>query len=376
MQHISAESFQGAITRPLELAVIIPVLNEYDNIEPLLRRLSIVLADREWEAVFVDDGSTDGTPRLIEQLAATDRRIRLIRRFGRRGLSSAVVEGFLSTIAPIVAVIDGDMQHDEAALPRLIDAIAKHGAELAIGTRYSDDGSIGDWSQGRARISRWATKLAAPIMRTPLSDPMSGFFAIRRSTLVEAVPRLSTTGYKILLDIVASHPRRLSLVEIPYTFRNRSTGTSKLDSAVALEYAELLLDKLIGRIIPVKLILFCAVGGLGAIVHLAILGGLQSLAAVSFTHAQTVAVLVAMIFNYAVNNQFTYRDRRLVGWRWLKGYVSFALACSLGAVANVGVASAIYGATHHNWLLGSLAGIAVGSVWNYVATRWLTWRRK
>lgn len=376
MQHISAESFQGAITRPLEIAVIIPVLNEYDNIEPLLRRLNLVLADREWEAVFVDDGSSDGTPRLVEHLAATDRRIRLIRRFGRRGLSSAVVEGFLSTVAPILAVIDGDMQHDEAALPRLIDAVAERGAELAIGTRYSDEGSIGDWSQGRARISRWATKLAAPIMRTPLSDPMSGFFAIRRSTLVEAVPQLSTTGYKILLDIVASHPRRLALAEIPYTFRTRTNGTSKLDSAVALEYAELLLDKLFGRIIPVKLILFCTVGGLGAIVHLATLGGLQSLARISFTHAQTTAVLIAMIFNYAVNNQFTYRDRRLTGWRWLKGYASFSLACSLGAVANVGVASAIYGATQHNWVLGGLAGIAVGSVWNYAATRWLTWSRR
>jgi len=375
MQHLSADYFRTGIVRPLDVAIIIPVLNEHGNIEPLLDRLAIVLADREWEAIFVDDNSTDGTTEIIETQARQDRRVRLIRRFGRRGLSSAVVEGCLATVAPILAVIDGDLQHDENALPLLIDAIAERGADLAVGTRYTQEGGIGEWSRGRALISQGATQLAALVVRTPLSDPMSGFFAIRRTSLIEAIPQLSTTGYKILLDIVASHPQRLVVSEVPYVFRNRTAGASKLDSAVAVEYFELLLDKLVGRFIPVQLILFCAVGTLGAVVHLTTLGLLQAATHLDFTHAQWIAVLMAMTFNYALNNKLTYRDRRLAGWRWAKGFGSFALACSIGAVANVGVASAIYSATHQNWWLSSLAGIGVGTVWNFVATRWLTWRK-
>ncbi|HEX7854574.1 MAG TPA: glycosyltransferase family 2 protein [Sphingobium sp.] len=373
MQQITAETFIARTARPLELAVIVPVLNEHDNIVPLLDRLSLVLADYEWEAIFVDDGSIDGTPALIEDMCRTDRRVRLIRRFGRRGLSSAVVEGFLSSAAPVLAVIDGDMQHDEAILPRLVREISEGRAELAVGTRYDGEGGTGDWSADRVRISRWATRIAAPVMRTRLSDPMSGFFAIRRSTLIEAVPHLSSVGYKILLDIVASHRRTLKLTEIPYIFRARVAGASKLDSIVALQYFELLLDKAIGRYVPVKFLLFAAVGALGAIVHVAMLALLHD--RISFTDAQIVAVLTAMTFNYAINNRFTYRDRRRTGWRWLSGYGAFALACSAGAVANVGIGSAIYGATQHNWWLGGIAGIAVGSVWNYVATRWLIWKK-
>jgi dolichol-phosphate mannosyltransferase len=376
MQQFAREIFQEALVRPLELAVVIPVLNEHDNVGPLLDRLSVVLADREWEAIFVDDGSADGTPQMIEARAEGDRRVRLIRRFGRRGLASAVLEGAFATLAPVIAVIDGDMQHDETVLPRLVDAIAERGVELAVGTRYTDGGGTGDWSPVRVRISRWATRLAAPVMRTPLSDPMSGFFAIKRSVLVEAAPHLSATGYKILLDIVASHPRALTLAELPYTFRTRTAGASKLDSAVALEYVELLLDKLVGRFVPVKFILFSAVGAMGALVHLSMLGLLRQIDQIGFVGAQIAAVIVSMTFNYALNNQLTYRDRRRAGWRWWTGYASFALACSIGAVANVGVGAAIYDATQHNWWLGGLAGIAVGSVWNYVATRWLTWRRR
>lgn len=376
MQQYARAIFETALVRPLELAVIIPVLNERDNVGPLLDRLNVVLADREWEAIFVDDGSTDGTLRNIEARAGSDRRVRLIRRFGRRGLASAVLEGALATVAPVIAVIDGDMQHDEAVLPQLIDAISVSGAELAIGTRYMEGGGTGDWSSDRVRVSRWATRLAALVMRTPLSDPMSGFFAIRRAVLIEAAPHLSVTGYKILLDIVASHPRTLAFAELPYTFRSRAAGASKLDSAIALEYIELLLDKLVGRIVPVKFVLFSAIGTVGAFVHLGVLALMRNFDEIGFVAAQIAAVIVSMTCNFALNNQLTYRDRRHSGWRWWTGYACFALACSIGAIANVGVGAAIYGWTQHNWWLGGVAGIAVGSVWNYVATRWLTWRER
>lgn len=362
--------------RALELAVVIPVLNERGNVRPMLDRLNVTLAGLQHEIVFVDDGSTDDTTAEIEAIARYDRRVRLVRRYGRRGLSSAVIEGMCASVARVVAVIDGDLQHDETILPRMLEAILEEGHEMAIGTRYADGGSVGDWDRGRVSISRFATRLAAPIMKTPISDPMSGFFAIRRDVLLEIVPRLSTVGYKLLLDIVASAPRRLDAVEIPYRFRTRTSGESKLDTAVVLEYFELLLEKMIGRWIPPKLILFGAIGAAGAVVQLAVLGLAHKIAGVGFAYAEIVAVGMAMLFNYTLNNILTYRDRRLTGLRWVKGLISFMLVCSFGAIANVGIGTVLYGQHGERWWLAGLLGIAVGSVWNYVATKWLTWRSR
>jgi dolichol-phosphate mannosyltransferase len=359
----------------LQLSVVIPTKNEVDNVEPLLKRLGVTLAGIEWEAIFVDDNSNDGTPELLTGIAQVDRRVRLIRRIGRRGLASAVVEGALASTTPIVAVIDADLQHDETILPDLYRAVADGGNELAIGTRYAANGSTGEWAQDRLRISRFATALAAPVMKTRLSDPMSGFFAVRREVLLEAAPKLSTVGYKILLDLVASHPRPLKVAEIGYTFGTRQHGESKLDEMVALEYFELLLDKAIGRFVPVKLVQFGAIGMLGVGVHLALLYLTLNLVGAPFATAQAVAVIGAMTFNFALNNKFTYRDQQLKGLAWVGGLFSFYLVCSLGAVANVGIGSLVYEQLHGWWIAG-IAGAIVGSVWNYVASSWLTWTKR
>ncbi len=368
---LSAEALQ----QPLELTVIIPTLNEAGNVEPLLEKLGIALAGIEWEAIFVDDGSTDGTPELLTRIAQSDRRVRMVRRIGRRGLSSAVVEGALASTTPIVAVIDADLQHDERILPDLYRAIADQGHELAVGTRYCQGGSTGEWAESRLKISRFATALASPIMKTRLSDPMSGFFAVRRDALLEAAPRLSNVGYKILLDLVASSSRPLRVAEVGYTFGTRQHGASKLDEMVALEYLELLLDKSIGRFVPVKLVQFGAVGMLGVGVHLALLYLTLNMLGTGFAFAQAAAVIGAMTFNFALNNRFTYRDRQLRGLAWVGGLLSFYLVCSLGAVANVGIGSLVYD-QYHGWWIAGIAGAIVGSVWNYVASGWLTWTKR
>jgi dolichol-phosphate mannosyltransferase len=360
---------------PLELSVIIPTLNEAGNVEPLLERIGIALAGIEWEAIFVDDGSSDGTAELLTAIAQYDRRVRLIRRIGRRGLSSAVVEGALASTTPVVAVIDADLQHDERILPDLYRAIADAGHELAIGTRYSSSGSTGEWDQNRLKISQLATALASPIMKTRLSDPMSGFFAVRRDVLLEAAPGLSNVGYKILLDLVASSPRQLKLAEIGYTFGTRQSGESKLDEMVALEYIELLLDKTVGRFVPVKLVQFGAIGMLGVGVHLALLFSTLNVLGADFAAAQASAVVGAMTFNFALNNRFTYRDRQLKGLSWFRGLLSFYAVCALGAVANVGIGSLVY-EQYHGWWIAGIAGAIVGSVWNYVASSWLTWTKR
>jgi dolichol-phosphate mannosyltransferase len=360
---------------PLQLSVVIPTKNEAGNVEPLLKRLGVALAGIEWEAIFVDDNSTDGTPELLTGIAQGDRRVRLIRRIGRRGLASAVVEGALASTTPIVAVIDADLQHDEKILPDLYRAIADGDHELAIGTRYAANGSTGEWAEDRLKISRFATALASPIMKTRLSDPMSGFFAVRRDVLLDAAPKLSTIGYKILLDLVASHPRPLKVAEVGYTFGTRVAGESKLDEMVALEYLELLLDKAIGRFVPVKLVQFGAIGMLGVGVHLALLYLSMNMVGAPFATSQAVAVIGAMTFNFALNNKFTYRDRQLKGLAWVGGLFSFYLVCSLGAVANVGIGSLVY-EQFHGWWVAGIAGAIVGSVWNYVASGWLTWTKR
>lgn len=359
--------------RPNRYCIIIPTFEERDNVQPLFERLRAVMAGRAWEAIFVDDNSQDGTPEEVLRLTNGYPNVRLIRRFGRRGLSSAAIEGMMATSAPVVAVMDADMQHDEAALPRLLDCIDE-GADLALGTRYDGNGSIGDWGAGRARISRFATALASRFNHNPVSDPMSGFIAVRQNLIVELMPRLSIIGFKLLLDILMSSPRKLEIREVPYQFRTRVAGESKLDATVSIEFLLLLLEKKIGKWIPARFFLFMAVGGMGLVLHLLLLR-LMLLAGVVFAVAQTLAVAITIASNFSLNNLLTYRDRRLHGWAMLRGLISFYAVCGLGALANIGVATFVY-ANHERWWVAGVAGAAIGAVWNYAASSFFTWKNK
>ncbi len=359
---------------PLDVAIIVPTLNEAGNIAAMVLALDVALTGTRYEIIFVDDWSADGTPEAVA-VAATDRRdIRLIRRYGRRGLSSAVVEGALATVAPVVAVIDADMQHDESLLPRLIAAVSSGAADVAIGSRYVADGSVGDWNATRARGSRVATTLSKRLLKVDVADPMSGFFAIRRELVIAALPKLSSMGFKILLDLLVSAPQPLKIVELPFTFRTRNAGTSKLDSTVAVDFALMLADKSIGRWIPARLLMFGLVGALGLLVHLGLLRIGLGFGA-SFSTAMAIAVVGAISFNFVLNNTLTYRDRRLKGAAWVWGLISFYAVCGIGAIANVGVGSIAFN-SHYSWWLAGVAGAAVGSVWNFAASSVLTWRKR
>ncbi|QCB53400.1 glycosyltransferase [Sphingopyxis sp. PAMC25046] len=358
---------------PLEVAVVVPTRNEAANVEKLIAKLSVVLAGRGWEVLFVDDDSPDGTSELVRRIARTSRHIRIVQRVGRRGLSSAVVEGILATAAPIIAVMDGDLQHSEEALPRLIDAVTNGGADIAVGTRYVAGGGIGDWDKDRARMSRLATRAGQIALGTDVSDPMSGFFAVRREAFERALPRLSAVGFKILIDILASSPAPLKVAEIPYQFRTREAGESKLGVRVIAEYAELIADKTIGRFMPVRLLKFLMVGGLGVFVHLAVLRTILGTGS-AFVTAQTAAVMTAIAFNFFLNNSFTYADRKLKGWRLIGGLASFYAISALGAVANIGIGTWMAGHDERWWVAG-VAGVVVGAIWNFAMSSALTWRK-
>jgi dolichol-phosphate mannosyltransferase len=358
---------------PLALAVIIPTFNEAANVEPLLHRLSLALAGIRWEAVFVDDNSPDGTSNIVREIALTNPQVRIVQRIGRRGLTSAVVEGMLATAAPVLAVIDGDMQHDETILPKMYTAVASGEADLAVGTRYANGGGVGEWDKNRALASRIATRISHWAIKAPLSDPMSGLMAISRQTLMAAIPRMSGMGFKVLLDIVASLPAVPRIAEVPYIFRERELGESKAGALVLAEYAALIADKTIGQYVPLRLISFLGVGGMGVGVHLSLLG-LCLWFGLGFLQAEIVAVIGAISFNFTLNNIFTYRDRRLRGRKMIAGLLSFFAVCSVGAIANIGIGTWING-TDGRWWLAGLAGTVVGAVWNFAASSFVTWRK-
>jgi dolichol-phosphate mannosyltransferase len=357
-----------------ELSVVVPTFNERDNVLELVQRLTRVLGNSAWEVVFVDDDSPDGTADLVRELAAANSRVRCLQRIARRGLSSACVEGMLSSSAPYLAVIDGDLQHDERLLPRMLEIIKNDDVDIVVGSRYAPGGDIGDWDAGRARMSRIAVRLSRVLVPPELTDPMSGFFMMRRSVLQSSVHRLSGIGFKILADVFASSTEKLRFQELPYRFRVRQAGESKLDSVTAWDYLMLLLDKMTGRFIPVRFVAFCIVGALGVGVHFAALALSTRLLNGTFIQGQAAATLCAMTFNFAVNNVLTYRDRQLHGWHWLRGWLSFVLACSVGGFANLGVAQMVY-TWNYGWATAAITGILVGAVWNYFITKLLTWRR-
>jgi dolichol-phosphate mannosyltransferase len=353
----------------VELAVVVPTLNEHDNVPLIVERLNRVLAGIAWEVIFVDDDSSDGTADAVRELAQGQGNVRCIQRIGRRGLSSACIEGMLASAARYLAVMDGDLQHDETLLPRMLDRIKADHLDVVVASRHLADGSLGNFAASRVRISNFATRLSRMVVKAELSDPMSGFFMIERSAFTGAVRQLSGQGFKILLDLFASTPRPLAFAELPLQFRERLHGESKLDTLVAWEYLMLLLQKLIGPAVPVRFLLFALIGGLGVGVHLTTLW--LVLHAAEFAVAQAVATVVAMTGNFLLNNLFTYRDRRLKGWRILSGLGSFYAVCGIGAAANVGVAASIAG--HHAWWMAGLAGAAVSVVWNYVMSSIFTW---
>jgi dolichol-phosphate mannosyltransferase len=367
-------SESGPLLSPIELAIVVPTFNERENVSMLVPALETALQAIQWELIFVDDNSPDGTAECIRRLAATDRRIRVLERIGRRGLSSACIEGMLATAAPYIAIMDADLQHDERVLPKLLELMKTEHLDLVVASRNVAGGSQEGFSSWRLWLSATGSRIARLVYRSEVTDPMSGFFLVDREFFRQAVHRLSGTGFKILVDLLASSPRPARLKEVPYHFRRRQLGESKLDARVELEYLYLIVDKAIGRVVPTRFVLFVLVGSAGLLIHLSTLGLLYDWGKTSFKAAQLAGTIVAMTFNFLLNNVVTFRDRRLRGRRLAVGLFTFYAACSLGAVINLSFAQFLF---HLGvpWYLAGLTGMAVSSVWNYGVNLILTWRR-
>ena len=358
-----------------QLSVVVPTFNERDNVTTLFRRLEVALAGVRWEVVFVDDNSPDGTWEVVRGLAQRDSRVRCIRRIGRRGLSGACIEGILASSAPCAAVIDADLQHDETQLPKMLALLTSGEFDLVVGSRYIEGGSADSFNKQRAGASQLATGVAKRVLRVEIADPMSGFFMIRRDRFEQLAPQLSTQGFKILLDIVATARGALRIKEIPFTFGSRLHGESKLDSMVALDFLGLVLAKLTHDAVSLRFLLFAMVGSIGLFVHLAVLYLALEAFDLPFAEAQACGALSAMTSNFILNNFLTYRDQRLKGFAILRGVLLFYLVCSVGLFANVGVAFSVYDQEPVWWLAGA-AGALMGVVWNYAMSGLFVWRKR
>jgi len=358
-----------------ELCVVVPTFNEAANVPILVERLRRALSGCDFEVIFVDDNSPDGTAAVARAIGETDARVRCIRRIGRRGLAGACLEGMLATEARYVAVMDADLQHDETRLAAMLEPLRTGSADLVVASRYLAGGAAPGLSKNRARASRWSNVLVQRLFGISITDPMSGNFMIRRDAFEPLAPALSSQGFKILLDLLATSSGSLRTVEVPTTFQERQHGESKLDLKIALDFASLVTAKLTNDAVSARFLLFCLVGLAGLAVHLAVLTAVVTLANLSFGTAQTVATVCAITWNFVLNNFFTYRDQRLTGWRFLTGLLRFLVICAIGAISNVGIATWIY-SNQNVWWLAGLGGAVIGTVWNFVVSAAFVWRQR
>lgn len=358
------------------LSVIVPCFNERPNVVPMIAKLDAALAGLAWEVIYVDDDSPDGTAAEVRRIARDDPRVRCIKRIGRRGLASAVIEGAMSSSAEYVAVIDGDLQHDETRLPVMLDALRTGQHDIVVASRHVEGGdNAGLSNQWRHAISDGGIWLAQMFLPVRLSDPMSGFFMLPRGLFEDLARGLTGQGFKILLDLVLSAPAPLRVHEVPARFRERVAGESKLDALVMMQFGGLLIDKVFGGLLPLRFVSFAAVGAMGVLVHLAVLAVMRQATPLDFAIDQAIATVVAMVFNFQLNNVITYREQRLRGPRLWRGLFLFMLVCGVGAIANIGIANVLY-QQHTTWTVAGAIGAVLGVVWNYAVSSTLVWRAR
>lgn len=369
----------------MKVTIVSPTYNEAENVARLAHDVGSVLSGIEYELLIADDDSPDCTWAVAEELATRNPRIRVLRRTVNRGLSSAVIEGFLTSSGEYVGVIDADLQHDPAILPQMIAAL-ESGAEIAVGSRYVHGGGTGSWNAARRFQSWFATKLAQIFLGVRLKDPMSGYFVLRRKDFNRVHKQLDASGFKILLEIIA----RLApseLEEIPYTFRPRMAGQSKLSSKIVFQYLEQLWKlSSVSRYMSVRFIKFALVGASGTLVNLCAFLVFARLFGVRDWRISALATLLANLTNYLSNNAWTFTDRAHGGLSLLRGYVSYlglslvGMFASTLTFAGLTATYAIYlqrlAPSKESYLLAigfQLVAILIGTVFNYELNSRFTW---
>jgi len=337
----------------MKLSVISPTFDEAQNVGPLLEQLTQTLRGIDYEILIVDDNSPDLTWLVAEQAARGDPRVRVLRRLRNPGLGVAVIDGFNAAQGEAVACMDADLQHDPSILPKMLEELDR-GSDIVVGSRYVAGGGIEDWNWLRRVESRIATRMAKIFLGANLKDPMSGYFLMWRKDFARVQVQLNGKGFKILLEILAKL-RPANIREVPYTFRPRTSGKSKLSSKVVLQYlGQLCLLSKAGRLCSEGFLKFAVVGSIGVAINLLMITLIVKLTNVRGWQASAVASLTANLSNYILNNYWTFSDRLHKGWGVAKGYFSYLLMTAVGLVVTTSAYVALTWSLSQISILGDL----------------------
>lgn len=352
-----------------EISLVICTLDEHEAIAGVLAEAGAALDGFAYELIVVDDSRDERTADVVRRAGRHDPRIRLVRREGVRGLASACIAGWDFARGEFLGVMDGDGQHEAGLAARLIQDLRAGGADIAVASRFRPDTEtgLGAW---RRMLSRAGVGLSRLAIGAGTSDPMSGFFFQTRRWFEEARPSLSGLGFKILVDVLASGKRQPRVVELSTRLRARQGGASKLDLRIAVELLAQLVEKRTGGFVPGRFVMFAGVGASGVGVHLAALAVLAG--TLPFWLAQGLAILLAMVSNFHLNNLITFHDLRLAGLARLRGLAGFVLACASGALVSELVAIALVQSDAPALAAGA-GGALVSSVWNYWSSSRAAW---
>jgi len=358
------------------ISIVIPTFNEQSNISKIINQLLNLDVIYEKEIIVVDDNSGDGTANLVREYCRDDRRVRLISRYGRFGLSSAIKEGCLCATGDIIAVMDADGQHDPSYIALALEKIELKKVDIVLGSRFVEGAIIKGLSQGRKSSSSIANSLARLSLYGSynyLTDYMSGFFVFKRNVCIELVEKIDVQGFKFFYELLAISGGKLKIFEIPFIFNEREHGNSKLDLPVVWDFLISLLHTFIGRLVPRRAVSFALVGSTGVFIQLLTIYFLLAITNLDFEKVLPLGVIIAASSNFIINNILTFRSNKLSGKRFYTGLLKFLLVSSLPIIANVGVTNLFYSQFLTNTFISQLAGIFVVFIWNYAASSKVVW---
>ena len=349
------------------ISIIIPTFNEHENIIRLINHLLKIDFLYELEIIIVDDNSFDGTSSLVRKYAQKDRRIRLISRLGRSGLSSA---------GEVIAVMDADGQHDPLNIKSALEKLLSKKVDIIVGSRFSEGSKIKGLSKTREKSSSLANKLARWSLYgfySNLTDYMSGFFIFKSKDCIQFIEKIDVNGFKFLYELLVISKGKLKTCEIPLVFEERIYGESKLDLPVIWDFLISLIHTFSKRVVPRRAISFALVGSIGVFVQLITIYLILGFTRFDFESILPIGVIIAASSNFTINNLFTFRSNKLKGKSFYFGLMKFLLVSSLPMIANVGVTNLFYNQLSTNTFFSQLAGILVVFIWNYAASSKVVW---
>ena len=365
----------------VDVSLVLPTYNEGKNIVPMIEQLIPVLdsvAHLQYEIIVVDDDSPDRTWEKALELTEKYPQVRVVRRQGERGLSTAVIRGWQVARGRILGVMDADLQHPPEVAAKVTQEMLR-GADLGIASRHIEGGGVSDWSLLRRIISRGAQMigfLLLPEVIGRISDPMSGFFMIRRSALEGRT--LSPLGYKILIEVLGRGQVGW-ISEVPYTFRERLEGSSKLTNRIYIEYFQHLLRLRLYLLQVSSFFRFCVVGCTGVVIDMSLLFVFSDpkMLGWGLTRSKILAAEAALLNNFVWNDLWTFgavsRHQNTMGQR-LKRFLKFNAICSLGIFFNVVILNIEFNWLHVDRYLANLIAIGLVTLWNYKSNKEFSWR--